>query len=154
MRGRRVVIGSDHGGLQLKQELCGAMTRWGVEIEDVGCSTPQSVDYPDFAFMVTRAVLRGAASTVGVLVCGTGIGMSIAANKVPGIRAALCHEGYSAWMARAHNDANVLCLGGRTVGPELAREVLAAFLESSFEGGRHQQRLDKIAVVERGEATK
>jgi len=144
MQRRKVVIGSDHGGLQLKQELCAALGQWGVEYEDVGCSTTQSVDYPDFAAVVADRVLQAAGTALGVLVCGTGIGMSIAANKVPGVRAALCHEAYSAAMARAHNDANVLCLGGRVVGPELARSVLQAFLESPFEGGRHQRRLDKI----------
>jgi ribose 5-phosphate isomerase B len=144
---RRIVVGNDHGGLALKQELVEALGRWGWEVDDVGCATTQSVDYPDFAATVAGKVAAGEAP-FGLLLCGTGIGMCIAANKVPGIRAALCHETYSASMARAHNDANVLCLGGRVIGPELARAVLAQFLESSFEGGRHQRRLDKIARAE------
>ena len=145
---RKIVVGSDHGGLELKRQLCDGLAGWGWTVEDVGCSTAQSVDYPDFAETVGRKVADGEAD-VGLLICGTGIGMCIAANKVRGVRAALCHECYSAQMARAHNDANVLCLGGRVVGPELARQVLATFLESSFEGGRHQRRLDKIASFER-----
>jgi len=149
MVARKIVVGSDHGGLELKRQLCESLLSWGWDVDDVGCSTAQSVDYPDFAATVGRKVADGEAN-LGLLVCGTGIGMCIAANKVPGVRAALCCESYSAKMARAHNDANVLCLGGRVVGPELARQVLATFLESSFEGGHHQRRLDRIAALEHG----
>ena len=147
MDARRIVIGSDHGGLELKRQLCESLAERGWEVDDVGCSSTSSVDYPDFAVVVASRIARGEAP-FGVLICGTGIGMCVAANRHRGVRAALCHEGYSARMARAHNDANVLCMGGRVVGSDLAREVLATFLEVSFEGGRHQRRLEKI---DRGE---
>lgn len=149
MTAGRIVVGSDHGGLELKRQLVESLESWGWEVADLGCHAPDSVDYPDFAAAVAEEVASGAAR-FGLLVCGTGIGMSIAANRIPGVRAALCHETYSAKMARAHNDANVLCLGGRVVGPELARAVLAAFLEGSFEGGRHEGRLGKIPGARRG----
>jgi ribose 5-phosphate isomerase B len=147
MRPTKIILGSDHGGFALKQELREHLAHWGWEVEDIGCSTSQSVDYPDFAAAVAKKVAAGEAP-FGLLVCGTGIGMCIAANKVRGVRAALCQETYSARMARAHNNANVLCIGGRVIGPELAREVLAAFLEASFEGERHQRRLEKISSME------
>ncbi|RME19322.1 MAG: ribose 5-phosphate isomerase B [Deltaproteobacteria bacterium] len=138
-----VVIGSDHGGKDLKDALARWMESRGVAFEDVGTDSTESVDYPDFAEKVVRTVLDGTAR-LGVLVCGTGIGMSIAANRHRGIRAALCTSSYMARMARAHNDANVLCLGGRVIGPGEAADVLQAFLEGEFEGGRHVRRLGKI----------
>ena len=145
--GMRIVVGSDHGGFALKEELCALLTRWGWEVDDVGCATPRSVDYPDFAAAVGKKVAAGEAP-FGLLLCGTGIGVSIAVNKVRGIRGALCQEPFSARLAREHNDANVLCLGGRVIGPELAAEVLAAFVGASFGGDRHRRRVDKIARME------
>lgn len=141
-------MASDHGGLELKQTLLPALEQWGWAAEDLG-SRPEegSVDYPDVALPLARRV-AAADPPLGLLICGTGIGVSISANKVPGIRAALCNDTYTAKMARAHNDANVLCLGGRVVGPELARSILEAFLTTDFEGGRHKRRLDKIASFE------
>ena len=146
----KVVIASDHAGLELKAQLLEAMRERKVEVEDLGPHGADSVDYPDFAAKVAQAV-GGAAAVQGVLVCGTGIGMSIAANKQRGVRAALCTTEFEARMSRAHNDANVLCLGQRVVGPGLAREILGAFLDTRFEGGRHQRRLDKIRDAESGQ---
>jgi ribose 5-phosphate isomerase B len=144
----RVVVGCDHAGLELKRALTAALQSWGFEVGDLGCHDSSSVDYPDYALAVAQKV-AGGSDPLGLLVCGTGIGMCIAANKVPGVRAALCHDPYSASAARGHNDANVLCLGGRVIGPELAKAVLKAFVEGKFEGGRHQGRLDKIAAAEK-----
>ena len=120
---------------------------WGHTVEDLGVNESDSVDYPDYAFAVGRAVVSGEVE-LGVLVCGTGIGMSISANKVPGVRAALAGDAYSARMARLHNDANVLCMGNRVVGIEKGLFILRTWLEAAFEGGRHQRRLDKIAAAE------
>ncbi len=144
---RRIVVGCDHAGLALKQELKLYLAELGWEVDDVGCHVAESVDYPDYAFAVARKVVAEE-RLLGLLLCGTGIGMCIAANKVAGVRAALCHDTFSAKAARAHNDANILCLGGRIIGPELAKAVLEAFLSGSFEGGRHQRRLEQIAKVE------
>ncbi|CAM3374983.1 ribose 5-phosphate isomerase B [Hydrogenibacillus schlegelii] len=144
----RVAIGADHGGVELKEVLKAFIAgELGHAVDDVGClscGAGASVDYPDFAFPVADRVARGVADR-GILICGTGIGMMIAANKVPGIRAALAHDLYSARMSRAHNDANVLTLGGRIIGPELAREIVRVWLATPFEGGRHARRLEKIA---------
>ena len=148
MADQRIIIASDHGGLELKQALASTLEGWSWSVEDLGCHDSASVDYPDLALDLARRVASGQAP-LGLLVCGTGIGVSIAANKVPGVRAALCADPYSASMARRHNNANVLCLGGRVLGPELAGAVLEAFLGAEFEGGRHQRRLDKIAAAER-----
>lgn len=157
-----IVVGCDHAGLPLKQFLLAVLSNQGtgigaLTVDDVGCfpdatttTTSQitlSVDYPDFAFKVARRVSQEA-SALGLLICGSGIGMCIAANKVPGIRAALCHEPYSAKMSRLHNNANVLCMGARIIGVELAKETLKSFLQTQFEGGRHQHRLDKIVKAE------
>lgn len=150
MNETHIIVGSDHAGLLLKRTLMQSLTEWGYEVEDVGCQGAEAVDYPDFALAVARKVAANN-GYLGLLVCGTGIGMCIAANKVKGIRAALCHDTFSSAAARAHNDANILCMGGRVIGVELAKAVLASFLRSSFEGGRHQHRLDKIAKTERGE---
>ena len=143
----RIVLGSDHAGIGLKAEAVRLVEEMGFEVSDLGPSTPESVDYPDYAARVAGEVAAGRAR-LGVLVCGTGIGMSIAANKIDGIRAALCSETYSAKMARIHNDANVLCLGARVIGVELAREVAQAFLSVDFEGGRHARRVEKITLLE------
>jgi len=139
----RVAVGADHAGFDLKQHLCGLLESLGHEVEDLGTDSGASVDYPDFAAAVARRVSGGEAD-LGVLVCGTGLGMAIAANKVPGVRAVTCSEPFSARMARAHNDANVLALGARVIGSGLAEEVVRVFLASPFEGGRHQARLDKL----------
>jgi ribose 5-phosphate isomerase B len=145
MSEKRIVVASDHGGLELKRLLVDSLSQGGWTVDDLGCHSEESVDYPRYALDLAGRVAGGEAP-FGLLVCGTGIGMSIAANRVPGVRAALCSETYSAKMARAHNDANVLCLGGRVIGLELARAILATFLETAFEGGRHQRRLDQIAA--------
>jgi len=144
-----VAIGSDHGGFELKQLLKEEIEALGYDVLDMGVHSHEPVDYPDIALAVSKSVQSGQAS-LGVLVCGTGIGMSITANKVRGIRAALCHDTYSARMSREHNDANVLAMGARVIGPELAREVLRAWLAGKFAGGRHQRRVDKIGNVESG----
>jgi ribose 5-phosphate isomerase B len=144
----RIVFGSDHAGLTLRAEAVRVAREAGFEVEDLGPFTTESVDYPDFAARVGEAVASGRAR-LGVLVCGTGIGVSIAANKVKGIRAAHCTTEYEARMARAHNDANVLCVGERVVGLGLGGAIVKAFLAEPFEGGRHQRRVDKISALDR-----
>ena len=144
----RVVLGSDHAGLTLRAEAARVAREAGFEVEDLGPPPGESVDYPDFAVRVAQAVAGGRAR-LGILVCGTGIGMSIAANKVKGVRAAHCTTEYEARMARAHNDANVLCLGERVVGLGLGGAVVRAFLAQPFEGGRHQRRVDMIGTLDR-----
>lgn len=143
----RIAIGADHAGYALKETLVAYMRERGLEVLDFGTHSSDSVDYPDYARAVAEAVARGNAD-FGVLICGTGIGMSIAANKVPGIRAAAVSDVYSARMSRAHNDANILCMGGRVVGPGLAIEILETWLRTPFEGGRHARRLEKIRQLE------
>ena len=143
-----VVIASDHGGFALKQELLAALKEQGTDFEDLGCYDTESVDYPVYAEKVCCAVLDGKADK-GILVCGTGIGMSMAANKFRGIRAALVADCYSAEMTRQHNDANVLCLGGRTVGPELAKKIMEIFLHTPFSGAeKHIRRVGMIKELE------
>lgn len=142
-----VAIGCDHAGVELKGALISLLEERGIQYRDFGTTGPQSVDYPDFGEAVSRAVSTGEAER-GVLICGTGIGMSIVANKFPGVRAALCAEPFSARMSRLHNDANVLVIGGRVTGVELAREIAKVWIETPFEGGRHQRRLDKIREIE------
>lgn len=142
-----IYIGCDHGGFALKQEIFKYIKEdLALEIEDLGCPDTSSVDYPDYAEKVCRKVISENAK--GILICGTGIGISIAANKINGIRCALCSEPFSAEMTRKHNNANVLAMGGRTTGPELAKSIVKAFLSTDFEGGRHQNRLDKISALE------
>jgi ribose 5-phosphate isomerase B len=141
----KMIIGSDHGGFELKRALVKNLEAWGVELEDLGCHDTNSVDYPDFAHQVASAVIEGRA-TFGLLICGTGQGMAMSANRHPGVRAALCTDTFTAQMARAHNDANLLCLGGRVVGPGLAESILRAFIDTPFEGGRHQRRVDAIEL--------
>jgi len=138
----RIAIGSDHAGLSLKRALL-AEGLSGHEVVDVGTHDPTSTDYPIYAFKVARLVASGEAD-FGVLICGTGIGMALAASRVPGVRPAVCTSEYMARMARAHNDANVLCLGGRVLGPGQALEILKSFLSTKFEGGRHARRLHMI----------
>jgi len=144
-----ITIGADHAGFAAKEEVKGWLQDWGHDVDDVGTHGSEPVDYPAYAAKVATRVVAGKAD-LGMLVCGSGIGVCIAANKVPGIRAAYATDTYSAKMARAHNDANVLCLGARVTGPELMKELVAGFLASSFEGGRHQRRIEQIRQIERG----
>ncbi|BCU83271.1 putative sugar phosphate isomerase YwlF [Polycladomyces abyssicola] len=143
----RVIIGSDHGGFRLKEEIKKWLQEKEIAFEDVGCDCPDSVDYPDYAQPVAERVAKGEFNR-GILVCGTGIGMSIAANKVKGVRCAVVSDTFSARMSREHNDANVLAIGERVVGPGLAREIVEVFLETEFAGGRHQRRVEKIGALE------
>lgn len=137
-----VVIGSDHAGVALKTLLAEHMRGRGIEVRDLGPDTTASVDYPDYAKAVCAEVL--ARQVPGVLICGTGVGMSMAANRTPGIRAAVCALDFQAVMSRRHNNANVLCLGERITGPGMAVHILDIFLDTQFEGGRHSRRIDKI----------
>ncbi|HUZ71565.1 MAG TPA: ribose 5-phosphate isomerase B [Stellaceae bacterium] len=139
-----IAVAADHGGYDLKVTLVGELDALGYEVLDLGTEGPAAVDYPDLARALAGAVAGGAARR-GILVCGSGIGMSIAANRHPAIRAALCHDGLTARLARQHNDANVLVLGGRLVGPELAKDCLRIFLSTEFEGGRHARRIAKLS---------
>lgn len=141
-----IVIGCDHAGVQLKEEITAALQAEGYEVADCGTNTHESVDYPDFAEKVAREVLRK--QTLGVLICGTGIGISIAANKIPGIRAAVCNDIYTAGLAREHNDANILALGARVIGGGLAVEIAKTFIKTGFLAGRHQRRVGKITALE------
>ncbi|MDO8834517.1 MAG: ribose 5-phosphate isomerase B [Vicinamibacterales bacterium] len=142
-----VAIASDHAGFALKEDLKRFLDELQVPYDDLGPSTDAPVDYPDFAAAVSRAVLGGHADR-GILICGTGIGMSIAANKIPGIRAALLTDEHAARLSRRHNNANVMAVGGRITTPATARAIVRAFLDTAFEGGRHQQRLDGITRLE------
>lgn len=142
-----IAIGSDHAGLEMKTEIIALLKELGNECIDYGTDTPQSVDYPDFGEKVSDAVSTGKTER-GILICGTGIGMSIVANKFPNIRAALCNELFSAKMSRLHNDANILVLGGRIVGKDLAKEIIRTWMTTPFEGGRHLNRLKKINLIE------
>lgn len=139
----RIAVGSDHGGLELKEHVISLLNDIDVDIIDVGCHSMDSVDYPDFADEVCSKVINNECER-GILICGTGIGMSIAANRYQGIRAALCHEAYTARMSREHNNANVLCLGGRVIGLEVALDIVRMWIRTEFAGGRHQRRLDMI----------
>lgn len=139
-----LIAGSDHAGLALKQQLIGVAAELGYEVRDVGTHTTDSTDYPDYAHQVATAVAAG--EGIGLLVCGSGIGMSMTANRHRGVRAAVCTDVFSAHVAREHNDANVLCMGQRVTGPGLAVDILRTFLGASFEGGRHARRVDKIEI--------
>lgn len=143
-----IAIGCDHGGFALKQVIMKHLDEIGCEYNDMGTYDENSVDYPDIAKKVCAEVTNGAAEC-GILICGTGIGMNICANKIKGIRAAQCSDTYSAKMTRKHNNSNVLTMGGRIIGPELAIEITDAFLNNEFEGGRHQRRVDKIMDLEK-----
>jgi len=146
-----IALGADHAGFELKEALKGWLIDQGYQVLDYGTHSTDSVDYPDYAAQVALAVADQKVER-GVLVCGTGIGMAITANKVPGVRAALCSDLYTARMSREHNDGNVLTLGGRLMGREMAVDILRMWLETDFAGGRHQRRVDKIADVERRHA--
>ncbi len=144
---RIIAIGADHSGYQLKQHLVGFLRDWGYSVNDLGTHSAAAADYPDFAEAVACAVVRGEAWR-GVVIDSAGIGSSIAANKLPGARAALCYDRATARNSREHNDANILALGARMISQELAREILAVWLETPFAGGRHQRRIEKIRVIE------
>ena len=138
-----LLIGADHAGFELKEFILEILSDKGVRWKDVGTFNEASVDYPDYAFEVASEVSRGRVKS-GILICGTGIGMSITANRLPRVRAALCNDLYTVRMARAHNNANILALGSRVVGPGLAREIVLTFLETPFEKGRHLRRIKKM----------
>jgi ribose 5-phosphate isomerase B len=143
----KVAIGSDHAGVELRKEIIEMIEELGMEVEDVGCECTTSVDYPDYAIPVAEKVASGEADR-GILICGTGIGMSIAANKVKGIRCALVHDLFSAKATRQHNDSNVLAMGERVIGPGLALEIAKVWLTTEYEGGRHGRRVGKISQYE------
>lgn len=144
----RLAVASDHGGFKLKNEILSFLQEIGVECVDFGIFSEEPADYPDLALKVAEAVAGGEYER-GIICCGTGIGVAIAANKVPGIRAANCHDTFSAKAAREHNDSNILTLGQRVIGPGLAKEVVAAWLRAEFAGGRHARRVEKIKEIER-----
>jgi ribose 5-phosphate isomerase B len=150
---RVVAIGADHGGFELKQQLKSYLRDWGYQVLDLGTDSAEAVDYPDFAEAVGNAVARGEA-WLGIVLDSAGIGSSIAANKVPGVRAALCYDRATARNSREHNDANVLTLGAKLIAPEAAREIVALWLSTPFAGGRHQRRVDKIRSIEERSAKK
>lgn len=143
----KIALGSDHGGYNLKELVKKHLDELKIEYKDFGCNGCDSVDYPDFALPVAESVVSGDFDR-GILICGTGIGMSIAANKVPGIRAAVCTDTFSAKMCRMHNDANILAMGERVIGPGVAIDIVDAFLKEEFQGGRHSIRIGKIKNIE------
>ncbi len=143
----RLALASDHGGFTLKEAVKAWLQEWGHEVVDMGVHNPQPVDYPDVIGPAAAAVSRGEVERAVVL-CGTGIGASLVANKYPGVRCALCHDIYTAKMGRMHNDANILAMGGRVLGEGLAKEMLKVWLETPFEGGRHARRLGKVSEIE------
>jgi ribose 5-phosphate isomerase B len=143
----KIAIGSDHRGIDAKRRIAALLRTLGHEVQDVGPENPDSVDYPDYAFQVAKAVSAKFVDR-GILICGTGIGMCIAANKVPGVRAAPCHDSITAEMSRRHNDANVLCLSADLLGEELIERMVRIWLETDFEGGRHARRVEKITRFE------
>lgn len=144
----KIALGCDHGGWELKNIIEGVLKSMNIEVVDMGTGSEDSVDYPDYGEKVAEAVSQGEVDR-GIAVCGTGIGMSIVANKYPGVRAALCHDSFTARMSRLHNDSNILVLGGRVTGREVAVEMLKQWLAAPFEGGRHKRRLDKIDHIEK-----
>jgi ribose 5-phosphate isomerase B len=143
----KIAIASDHGAFTLKEELRSWLTEQGHEVVDFGCHGLESCDYPNYAAPAARAVAAGECEK-GIVLCTTGIGVSIAANKVKGVRCALCADTWTAQMTRRHNDANVLAIGAGVVGPQLAREIVKTFLSTEFEGGRHQRRVDLLTALE------
>ena len=149
---RTIYIGADSAGYTLKEEVKAHLGELGYETVDCGCDSTASCHYPEFASKVSKSVQNNLDGAFGILICGTGIGISLAANKVRGIRAAVCSEPYSAAMTRRHNDANIIAFGARVVGPATAEMIVDAFLEAEYEGGRHQRRVDMIAAIEKGES--
>jgi ribose 5-phosphate isomerase B len=144
----KIAVGSDHRGFQLKEQIRAVLNGLDVEVCDHGTNSTESCDYPDIALTVAKAVQAGECDR-GILICGSGIGMSITANKVPGIRAALCFDSFSAEMSRRHNDANILCIGADRVSEATVADMVRTWVRTQFEGGRHQRRLDRIAEYER-----
>lgn len=150
MQNKKLVIGNDHAAVPMKFEIKKFLEEeLKYEVINVGVDKAERCDYPDYAYAACQKVLNGEAE-LGILICGTGVGMSIAANKIKGIRACACSETYSAKLSRQHNNTNVLCLGARTIGPETAKEIVKAFLSGSFEGGRHADRMEKVRKIEDG----
>jgi ribose 5-phosphate isomerase B len=147
----KIALGADHAGFQLKEKIKQHLLRQGVQVDDRGTHSSESVDYPDYARLVGEAVVAHEADW-GILVCGTGIGMAMAANKVPGVRAANVHSEIEAQLSREHNNANVLAIGGRVLDPAAATAIVDRFLSTAFAGGRHQRRVDKISEIERTES--
>lgn len=143
----KIAIGCDHAGMEMKNEITPLLEELGIEWQDFGTKSEESCDYPEYGEKVSEAISNGTMER-GILICGTGIGMSIVANKFPGVRAALCSEDYSAKMSRLHNDANVLVLPGRIIDGNTARDIVKTWFKTDFEGGRHQRRLDKITEIE------
>ncbi|RYL87802.1 ribose 5-phosphate isomerase B [Sporolactobacillus sp. THM19-2] len=147
----KIAIGCDHAGFDLKPAIQDYLIEKGIEVIDKGTHSTESVDYPVYARKVADAVVSGEAD-LGILICGTGVGISIAANKVPGIRAVVCSEPFSAKLSREHNNTNILAFGSRVIGPELAKMIVDAWLNAKFQGGRHQRRLDLITRIEKEES--
>lgn len=143
----KIAIGADHGGFNLKKDIIGLLEELGHEYKDFGTHSAESIDYPDVAIPVAEAVVAGEFDR-GILICGTGIGIGIAANKVKGIRAALVHDSFSAKATRQHNDSNIMTMGERVIGPGLALDLVATWLDTDFEGGRHSNRVDKMSAYE------
>lgn len=144
----KVAVASDHGGMNIRREIIDLLNEMNIEHDDLGCECETSVDYPDYALPVAQKVASGEYDR-GILICGTGIGMSIAANKVKGIRCALVHDMFSAKATREHNNSNILAMGERVIGPGLAREIARVWLQTEFEGGRHENRVNKIHAAEK-----
>ena len=145
-----IALGCDHGGYELMQEVKKHLEERGLEYKDFGCNGPESVDYPVYGKKVAQAIVDGECEK-GILICGTGLGISLAANKVKGVRAAVCSDPFTAKMSRAHNDCNILAFGARVVGAELAKMIVETWLDTEFEGGRHQRRVDLIMDIEKKE---
>ncbi|MEC7785631.1 MAG: ribose 5-phosphate isomerase B [Nitrospinota bacterium] len=144
---KKIAIASDHGGFDLKKNVISSLQNKGLEIEDLGPSNTDSVDYPDYGIKIAHAILEQRVER-GIVICGTGVGMSIVVNRFPGIRGTLCSDVYTAKMCREHNDSNILIMGGRVIGKDLALEIVGIWLKTNFEGGRHQRRLDKINKID------
>ena len=149
----KIAIGSDHRGFESKETVKNVLSQLNHEVVDFGTENNSPADYPDIAYIVARAVACGEAD-LGILACGTGIGMSITANKIAGIRAALCHDELSAEISRHHNDANILCVSGDLIGEVLLRKIVEVWLDTKFQGGRHQRRVHKIEAIEKGQDSK
>ena len=145
-----IALASDHTALELKEAIKGLLQEMGLEYKDFGTYTAESCDYPVFGARAARAVARGECDR-GIIICGTGVGISLAANKIPGIRCVVCSEPYSAKLSRMHNDSNMLAFGARVIGTEMAKMIARLWLETPFEGGRHQRRVDMLSALERGE---
>ena len=150
---KKIAIASDHGGFELKESIISFLLKKGWEVDNLGAFSTDSVDYPDYGIKVAKAIIDKKIVR-GILICGTGVGMSIVVNRFPGIRGTLCSDVYTAKMCREHNDSNVLIMGGRVIGVSLAMEILDIWLNTEFEGGRHQRRLDKIKEIDANLKTK